>query len=184
MNPEIWKNARRYEWIQSKSPSEEFVLSADGKKMAGFKFTNWTRTAMIGESAWGKWTYSTRGFWKPDYVIYNAETGVEEAVYTPRWHTTEGTLQLAGGERFQWNLTGLFSGVSVLTDDAGREILRIHPGRKTSRWRDMFKTEGTVDVMTRRNDPRFLSMLVLFCWYLLLLRQEEASAAATVGSMG
>lgn len=185
MDAQNWMKHREFEWLQPGKPGEGYVLMAGGQLVGKMMFEHWSRESAGGETPFGRWLFTREGFWKPRYIIVDAQTGEEIAVYTPRWSGSEGTLEIMSVGRYRWRMRSCLGGEHELVDESGRTVFVLTRGLERARWTDIFKQQGRIRREDTLLDGKTLSILLLFAWWMILTQEEEsANTAALVATMG
>lgn len=163
----------------SQVSSRDWDMIADGVVHASLRFDNLFGSRAVAETVDRRWTFKRNGFFNTWIGVRKAGSETDIAAMRRKgWSGAEVTL--LHGPKFVWRRTKRVRGEWGLYDIRDRLILSALFRRK------FFKVEGSVTIETAGRKIEELPLLMLLCWYWLVLRDldEQSSAGAVVVAMG
>jgi hypothetical protein len=172
------------QWLQPHSSERRFDLVAEGATLARLTFRSRWGSFALAETAAGRWTYKRVGFMNPRVTV-RVEGGTEDiGVYEPRW-AGDGVLRLKGERTIRWKPEGFWRRTWTFVEGEDRVLLRFSPGVEGQGFKDMLKTQLTLEIEQPGRGHAALPILATLGLYLLILHNDDAAAgAAVVASIG
>jgi hypothetical protein len=166
-------------WVQPKTFERQFELRTQNGLFGGVRFeTDWG-TLATASSATGRWTFKRVGFLNPRVTVREAGANDDRAVYWPKLWRGDGWLEFVKGGRFHWKSTN-FWGTEWGFSNVQEELLFVlKPGVEKPKMSDLLKTQGVVEIGPQGHGQAELPLLLMLGWYLMILREIDATAAAT-----
>jgi hypothetical protein len=162
----------------TKNGSRDWDLMADSIRHATLRFENMFGSLATGETVEGRWTFKRNGFLNTWLSARHA--GGENDIATMRrkgWHAAE--LTLLSGPTFSWRRTKRAKGEYGLYDIRDRLIISATFKRK------LFSAQGVASLEPAAQKIPEAPMLMLLCWYWLVLRDMDDSASVSmIAAMG
>jgi hypothetical protein len=168
----------RPQWVQPKTLKNRFQLCAGEEQFATLEYLNLLGSLALATAEDGRWTFNRVGVLKTRVIVRAEGQDNELAVYTPRWTGTEGTLQMSNGAAFTWKVANFWATQFIWRNAAGRTLINYRQGIEDSHLGDFFKSQARVEMMPEAHSMPELSLLVALGWYLMILHQQDISAAA------
>lgn len=161
------------EWKQESAFGRYFELKGGDSVYATLEFVKRFGSLAEARTAAGAWTYKRRGMMSPAVSARAAGSEADLAVYKPNWSSSKGTLTVVGGEVLEFRSASFWGQDWILSDPGGQNLLRFVT-------KGVVKQGSEVHVEAAARGRSDLPLLLTFCWYLLLLYQEDMGAAAVV----
>lgn len=164
-----------YTWQTAKNRREELVVGET--RIASMVWRGWFSVEATGTIAGIEWVFDRPGFFNRQVEVRTAGAAEPEAIYSPHWTSTSGTLDLSGGRTYGWQSTNFWGTRWQWEDASGTPLVRfVH-------LRGIFRQEATVELLNSDLAPRTRALLLLLGWYLIsLYNMDTAAAAAAVGA--
>jgi hypothetical protein len=162
------------EWVQPRAMRRAFHLIADGENVASLQFESGSRAT--GECAGGKWTFQRTGFLAPKITVREAGSDLDLAVFTPMW-MGGGTVAFAAAQRYQFRPDNFWRTEWVFETEDGKVLTTIS-GRP-----HLFKMGGVATVAQSAALLPETPVLLLLTWYVRVLMNADAEAAATMAAV-
>jgi hypothetical protein len=164
-------------WTQPRAGTPAYELYAGEDQVATLRWQQGSTAEAC--AAGGQWTFERGGGWHPHVTVRVAGSDADLATFTTHW-TGTGTLECAGGHRFQWRAEDIWRRHWAWQDDDGTPLLRIGAPPKTERGGRT--STGLVELTLKAGTLTELPLLVLLGWYLVVLHTQDVAAAAAAGS--
>ena len=160
----------RFEWKQPSAFARTFELRSDDSLVATLHFPKTFGT--LAEAVWGEhqWTFKRQGFLRPRITARLSGSEQELALYEPNWTGAKGVLHGPGTRIFLWESVNLFGSEHRWRCAESGPLLHFTQ-------KGVLRSGAEVDVTDAGQREEHLNLLVLLGWYLVLMAQEEASAA-------
>jgi hypothetical protein len=144
-------------WVQTAKLESQLVTGND-ESVGNLVWKNSWGSLATGESADGRWTLKRLGFVRPKITIRKAGSDSNVGVVSMN-SGVEGTLHLAGGELYRFNLS---DDLITVIDSQGRKVMMLKrsPSKKKNE-------EASLEITTGASEH--LSLLAIIGWYLVLL---------------
>jgi hypothetical protein len=169
-----WKTATITE--KTKGSGGGYCFTAESEVIGSLESTGWFGIPNQAATPYGEWELVREGFWRPDLIVRNRRTNAIVAECTRRWLSFEWSIRLADGPLYSWGIVGWWAGTYAICDPSGDPVLTVQEGRDGWSLRDLFRTNGRIEVSGTGEDPARLSLLGVLAWYFFLLHRQEASA--------
>ncbi len=159
--------------------SRDWDMAAGGIVHASLRFDNLFGSRAVAETVDRRWTFKRNGFFNTWIGVRKAGSETDIAAMRRKgWSGAEVTL--LHGPKFVWRRTKRVRGEWGLYDVRERLLMSAIFKRK------FFKVEGSVTIEAAAKENADTPMLMLLCWYWLVLRDldEQSSAGAVVVAMG
>jgi hypothetical protein len=164
------------EWKQESAFGRYFELKGGDSVYAALEFVKRFGSLAEARTAAGDWSYKRRGMMSPAVSARVAGSEADLAIYKPNWSSSKGVLTLAGGEALEFRSASFWGHDWILSAPGGHPLLRFST-------KGVIKQGSEVHVEPAARGRADLPLLLTFCWYLLLLYQEDMSAnSAIIGS--
>lgn len=165
-SPAGWAGSGPLVWKQSAATQRHYELRAGETTVAELDFLKTFGTLARGSAASGVWTFKRTGFLSPIVTARReGETG-DCAFYHPNFSSSQGQLRLATGEAFEFRLAGVWTRSAILIDNDRREVFRVHLKGESS---------AGAAVEVRLPETPGVELLLLLCWYVLVLQMQDES---------
>ena len=163
-------------WVQPKTGERQFELCADKRLFGVLRFETAFGTRATAESATGRWTFKRVGFLNPRVTIREAGITDNLAVYWPKLHG-DGWLEYISGKRFHWVSTNFWGTEWGFADRQEELLFVMKPGAEKPKLSGLLKTQAVVEIRPPGHRLAELPMLLSLGWYLMVLHQEDTTAA-------
>ena len=167
------------QWIQPKAMTRHFELTDGTKTYATVDFEKVMGSLARAVVADGKFTIKRVGFLNPRVTVRRENSDEDIAVFHPRWTGSAGEVQCAGDRKYSFKTANFWATRHNVEDARGNTVLSLHSGMENAKLADAFKTQARLEMAPSMRDNPDLSLLVVMVWYILILQQEDAVAAAT-----
>ena len=171
-------------WFQPKAIHQFYELRSETDLYGTVNFPKSFGSLAEAESADGRWTFKRIGFFQIKITIREAGSDVDLAVFKPKWTGYAGSIEFADGKIFHWQSSNFFATKFDLQDSNEKILFTFRHGVEDQKLKDWFKTQARVEVSEEAKKISETSMLVLFCWYLIVVLQMESSAGAVATAAG
>lgn len=163
-------------WVRPKRLTQEYTLLRDRTTLATLRFGK--RMGSLASAEWGnsRWTFKRVGLFRPRVTVRVQGSEKDIAVFELGWSWT-GTLRFSPGPSYRWTSVSFWSQEWAFLREDGSAAVRF--------WQRALGRKGRVKIESDSERLADLPVLVLLGWYLLVLiaREEDASAAATVSAV-
>jgi hypothetical protein len=168
---------RELDWTQPAAFVRDYELRAGTDLVATLKLRSGFGTLATAESGDGCWTFKRVGFWDPRASV--RACGAEEDLATFRNNTwsSGGTLVLADGREFRAT-TNFWNTHFEFLDGESEPIVRLRYGS------GILHTSAHVQIAKSAAWLSEIPIIVLFNWYLAVMLQMDADAAAVITAIG
>lgn len=170
------------QWVQPKSFHNRYELRAGDELFAVLEFPKMFGSLALACTEDGRWTLKRVGFFKTRVTIREEGQDSDLGVYFPRWTGSEGTLHMTGGAEFTWKAANFWATQFIWLDTAGKTLLSYRPGVEESTLSDVLKTQARVEFMPEARNTAELPLLVVLGWYLMIMKQQDDTAAVAATS--
>lgn len=153
-------------WKQSAATQRHYELRAGDNLVAELDFLKAFGTLARGRAASGTWTFKRTGFLSPIVTARREGESADCALYHPNFSASQGQLRLASGVAFEFRLAGVWTRSAILTDNDRREVFRVHLKGESG-------AGATVEV--RLAETPGIELLLVLCWYVLVLQMQDES---------
>lgn len=161
------------EWVQRSAFGRYYELKGGDSVYAAIEFVKRFGSLAEARASSGMWTYKRRGMMSPVVSARVPGSEADVALYKPNWSSSKGEMTLAGGEKLQFRSESFWGSDWVLSDGAGQALMLFHT-------HGVIKHNARVSLEPAGRGRPDVALLVTFCWYLLLLYQEDMAATAVV----
>lgn len=161
------------EWKQESAFGRYFELKGGDSVYAALEFVKRFGSLAEGRTAAGAWTYKRRGMMSPAVSARAAGSDADLAIYKPNWSSSKGELTLPSGETLEFRSASFWGQDWILSTPGGQTLLRFST-------KGVVKQGSEVHVDPAARERADLPLLLTFCWYLLLLYQEDMSTNAAI----
>ena len=159
------------EWEKESIMSRRYELKGGDSTYATLELSKFSGSKAEAKTTAGEWAYARRGLFSSAVRAQIPGSRQDIALYKPNWNSTRGKITLASGETLLYRSRGFFAQSWVLTDQGGAPLL-------TFSKKGFLKHGCEVTVEPDGRKRQDLSLLVSFCWYILILTNKSAAAAA------
>ena len=161
-------------WRQTGKLESQLVAGSD--LVGTLRWEKDRGTLATGESTEGSWTFTRVGFLTPKIVVHASGSKMSSATLTMKW-TGGGMIEFPTGRSFQFAPKGFWRSEWSLTGPDQKRVLTIRP-------RFAWGAVGaSVDVERGAQPIRELPLLVILCWYTILLLSSDSADGAVVASL-
>ena len=150
----------RFTWMETGKLESQLV--SGGEVVGTLRWDRGWSALATGESSEGRWTFKRVGFLTPKIMVRAPSSQANSATLTLAWRGG-GVIDLATGESFRLAPKGFWRSEWVLTDSDERSLMTLRP---SFAWG---KAGASVEVEPAALSIRELSLLVVLCWYSVLL---------------
>jgi len=157
-------------WVQPDVTDRRYELRAGDVVVATLCWGNPWGSLATGETAEGRWTLKRAGFLQPRVTIRVTGSDAQAGIVTLHW-AGNGDVQLADGHAFRWTRTGFWHSEWAFTSTGGELLVVFKPKFV------MMGFEAEIEIEARALSLPELSLLALLGWYLMVLINEETTAA-------
>jgi hypothetical protein len=164
------------EWRQEDAFRRCWDLWDSYRQLAQLSFPKMFGSSATASIAGAVWTFKRVGFFSPRTTARSQGQAADIATYEPNFAGTKGTITV-GGSRLRLRSSNFWSTEWVVEDAHNRALLTFHN-------KGMFKHGAAVTVEEAGRERTDLPLLLTFCWYILVLYMEDASAATATATMG
>lgn len=164
------------EWTQPSLFEKEFVLRAGETVAATMGFRSTFGSFATGKSEDGCWTFKRVGFWTTRVTIRTCKPEAEIGTFHKSMWSGGGGLELPDGRQFRAT-TNLWQSKLEFLDESDAPLMRVKS-------RGVVHLAGAVEIEPRAAKLRELPWLVLLSWYLAVMMNEDAGAAAGGAAAG
>jgi hypothetical protein len=171
-------------WFQPKAIHQFYELRSEKELYGTVNFPKSFGSLAEAESADGKWTFKRIGFFQIKITIREAGSENDLAVFKPKWTGYAGSVEFADGKIFHWQSSNFFATKFDLHDSNGNALFSFRHGVDEQKLKDWFKTQARVEIYEPSKNIPETSMLILFCWYLIVVLQMESSTGAVASVAG
>jgi hypothetical protein len=184
MKPIIEAEHDNLTWFQPKAMHQFYELRSENDLFGTVNFPKTFGSFAEAESADGKWTFKRIGFFQIKITIRKAGSDTDLAVFKPKWTGYAGSIEFADGKEFHWQSSNFFASKFELHDSNGTVLFSFRHGVDDPKLKDWFKSQARVEINETAKQFPETSLLVLFCWYLIVVLQMESSAGAVAAAAG
>ena len=165
-------------WAQPKTFERRFVLHTGEHELGWLEFRSALGSLALAEAAQGSWTFKRVGFFNPRVSVRLPDSESDLALFTPRWISSDGSLEFPGGKSFVWQAANFWASQFCWRHVTGDDLVLFSPGSEEHKLSDLFKTQAQVIFASAASSLAELPLLVLLGWYLMILHHEDAAAVA------
>lgn len=165
-------------WVQPKLSHRNFELRAGDLLFATLEFQSAWGSLATAICSDGNWSFKRVGFFNPRVTVRSAGQETDLAVYRPKWTGTEGELAFLSGQHFHWKAANFWATQYAFVMPDGSPILTFKPGVEEGHLSDFFKYQARVEIEPGVIRIPELPVLALLGWYLMILQQDDATAAS------
>jgi hypothetical protein len=161
-------------WRQTGKLESQLVAGAD--LVGTLRWEKGSGTQATGESKGGSWTFTRVGFLTPKVVVHAPGSKMSSATLTMKW-TGGGMIEFPTGRSFHFAPKGFWRSEWFLTDPSRKKLLTIRPNFAWG------AAGASVDVERAAQSIHELPLLVILCWYTILLLSSDNPDGAVVASL-
>ncbi len=169
-------------WIQPKATHQFFELRTQDDLYAALNFPKSHGSLAEAESADGKWTLKRVGFFHPKITVRNAGEENDYAVFVPNLMATSGSLEFSNGKKFIWQSSNFWATKFEFKNEAGNSVIAFKSGIDDPKFKDWFKTQARVEILSTKESGKDISLLILLGWYLIIVLQMDSATGAVVAA--
>jgi len=163
------------EWRQPDSRHRRYELAANSQLIATLRFEKLGGTLATGECGPNRWTFKRTGFLSPKVSIRVAGSDNAIAMFAPSW-TGSGWLAFDSGRRYHLRATNFWATEWAFESEDGTRVIALFGPH------GVFKQGGHAHVAESALSLPETPVLLLLIWYLRVLMNEDASAAAVIAA--
>lgn len=172
-------NAQALYWVQPKAMEKRFELRSADQQYAALHFPSAFGSLATASTMDGTWTYKRVGFFSTRITVRAEGSETDLAIFKPKWTGTHGVLEFAMGQTYLWNTANFWGTRFQFTDANGSPLVNFHLGADDWKLSDIFKTQARMEINPGAVGIADLPILATIGFYLLILYQEDSSAATT-----
>lgn len=163
------------EWRQPEALQRLYQLTRNGEVIATLRFEKRSGSLATGEFGEHQWTLKRTGFLSPRVSVREPDSEADLAMFTPGW-TGAGWLTFNSGRRYHLRSTNFWQTEWTFESEAGTPAIILTGPH------GMFKQGGHAKVSESAASLTETPVLLLLIWYLRILMNEDASAAAVIAA--
>ena len=160
-------------WEQPDAFKMEYILYAGDQEAATLQFRSSFGSFATARSADGCWTFKRVGFFQTHVTIRDCETDVDLAEFHNNTWTSGGTLELADGRRYKAS-TNFWQTQFEFCNEQEDVLFQY------SKIGGFVHSSAQVVIQPVALTIPELPWLVILAWYLSILMNQDAAAAAAV----
>lgn len=160
------------EWRQPRAGRRLYELTEAGRGVAALRFQSVCGSLAAGEYGSGKWTFKRTGFLSPRISVRAEGSDTDIATFTPGW-MGGGWIVFGWGRRYQLRQSNFWGTQWTFQGEDGKPAITL------SARQGFLKEGGLVTVAPSAQGLTETPVLLLLIWYVRVLMNEDASAAAT-----
>jgi len=168
--------------LQPKAMERSFELRAGEERAGTLEFRSSRGSLAVARTAASAWTFKRVGSFSPRATARLEGSERDLVVYTPRWIGQSGEIAFESGERLHFAPAGFWGTRFALSDSTGQTLATFGPEPEAHRFSDHFRTQAIVSVDPAASARPDLCLLLLFCWYLVVLHHGDAAAVAVAAA--
>jgi hypothetical protein len=169
------------EWVQPKTGKRYFELMAGGSSVMSLEFRSNDGSLANAECDSGSWTFKRVGFFNTLITVRAEGSDKDLAVFRPgTWGG--GILTFPGGPSFAWKSAN-FWGTAWMFAGCDKPAVRFNSGIKDSKFKDIFKTQATVNVEPSEVDEEKILILLSLGIYLMVGQDDDAALVAAIAAI-
>ena len=180
METTCWSTPATFTWRESDHSSNEFSLLAGADEAAHLSRHGWAGYDAVITTPFGSWEIRSEGFWRPRLIIADRTSGAQIGECKRDWMSGDRAIRWHDGVVYHWHQAGWWSDVFELAGGDGKVILRTSPGNERWSLRNLFRTNGMMEIADPGTDQARLSVLGGLSWLLLLLYREQMASAVVM----
>jgi len=165
------------EWRQPEALRRFYQLTLDGREIATLRFEKSCGSLATGECGPAKWTFKRTGFLSPKISVRGAGSETDLALFTPGWMGT-GWVVFSSGRRYHLRHTNFWGTEWAFEGEDGTAAIALSGNQ------GLFKKGAAATVGQAAASLPETPVMLLMIWYLRVLMNEDASAAAVVAACG
>jgi len=165
------------EWRQPEVLRRFYQLTQDGREIAMLRFESSCGSLATGQCGQTQWTFKRTGFLSPKISVREAGSEANLALFSPGWMGA-GCVVFNSGRRYHLRHTNFWGTEWAFEAEDGTAAITLsgHQG--------FFKQGGAASVTQSAAGLPETPVMLLLIWYLRVLMNEDASAAAVVVACG
>lgn len=163
-------SGRELRWVQPRAFRCSYELRDGEEVVATLQSAQNSSSAVVFESADGRWTFRRAGFWVPQTIVFDSS---ERAIarFHPNFWYPGGTLDIEGAGTLKAKSNFSMSRLDFRDGD-------VEPVIRCERFRGIFHRGSITRIAPPAAGRGELPWLVGLAWHLALKMQDEAGAAA------
>ncbi len=170
-------------WVQPKAMEKQFELRSAEQQYASLHFPSAFGSRAIASTADGIWTYKRVGFFNTRVTARVEGSETDLAVYRPKWTGMQGILEIASGQTYLWNTTNFWATRFQFADANGNPLVTFQSGAEDWKISNFFKTQVRMEIDRGAVGVPNLPLLATIGFYLIILQQEDTTAATTAATV-
>lgn len=159
-------------WMQTGAISRYHELRAGDSVFAQLEFRKAFGSLASGKTGQGAWTFKRRGFLHATVGVRKADSNEDLMVYEPNWSGRRGQIHTATGVTYNWEAANFWGTEWVLSKPRGPKLAYF-------RNKGVVRSAAEVTLSDEAYADPGLVLLLMLCWYLILLYMMDAAAAST-----
>lgn len=165
------------QWVQPKTFENRYELRSGEHHFATLEFPKMFGSLAVAESSEGRWTFKRVGFFNVRITVRKEGEEADTAVFQPKWTGTQGTLAFTNGLTYLWKSANFWATQYAWMGEDDEPLILYKPGVEDSALADFFKVQSRVEIHPQAAQIPYLSLLVMLGWYLMILKQQDDTAA-------
>lgn len=157
----------------AESCHRSYELARDDQLIATLRFEKLSGSLAVGEFGPDRWTFKRIGFLSPKVSIRKAGSDAGIPIFTPSW-TGAGWIAFDTGRRYHLRATNFWATEWAFESEDGTQVVALAGPR------GVFKQGGHAWAAESAAGLPETPVLLLLIWYLRVLMNEDASAAAVM----
>ena len=158
------------QWDRTSLFKAQYALRSGEILVAALAFRSVWGTLATAQSGDGCWTFKRVGFWQTRATIRPCDSDEEIAAFRNNTWSGGGTLLFPDGRQYPAN-TNFWQTQYEFTTEAGDSLIHY-------RNRGLFGSSAEVTIFPQAQEVPELPWMVMLGWYLVIMMQNDAAAAA------
>lgn len=154
-------------WHRPRLMQRYYELRVEDQVLATLSRAGVFKDRTIAEIEGQKWTFKRQGF-KIKVYFGDEPVGEPRAILNRRW-SGKGELTFSDGRVIQWDRSGFWNPVHCWVTPEGLNVINLKRGHR-------------IEITPQAADQPDLPLLVAFGFYLILIAEEDAAAAASTSA--
>ena len=166
---------RQMEWRQPGALRRFYQLTQDGREIASLRFEKSCGSLASGECGQARWTFKRIGFLSPKISVREAGSETDLAQFTAGWMGT-GWVVFNAGRRYYLRHTNFWGTEWAFEAEDGTAAVSLSGNQ------GLLKHGASVTLGQATAGLPEAPVMLLLIWYLRVLMNADASAAAVVAA--
>jgi hypothetical protein len=157
-------------WVQPKWYRRTYELRGEDAPLGSLQWESAWRSAALAEVGSERWRFRRGGVFRPSTAVIDAGSGAQAGIFEGGWNGA-GILTLAAGRVYTWRKANWWGTRWEWTDAAGTRVALFRRASGAGR-REIVELSSGAPLSAE------MGLLAALGWYLIVLAQAAASAAA------